>query len=432
MRQTYEILEGRLETAEALIVKANKRASKVGASPISMKVLRTFDKPYNRINDDGTTTHFVVRYAEVEIEGETPKFAGWEFLAALDHSHETGTVVRAVPGATVPEKYWSALPACDHCQENRRRKDTYVVQHEDGTIKQVGSTCIQDFLGGQDPQVAISNLNTWNTICGFFNSEDGAYDGPCSRGELRVGTLNFLQAAVADIRINGFLGTAKARETEKESSSQRIASYFFPVEGEERRAKEFWGTITDKDIEDAKSLIEWASTLQIRIDDSFLNNVKIVCGSTSLQRRDFGIAAASVTAYNREVSRRLELSREATVSQYVGEIGKRDVFTLTLVALKSWQSDYGVTHFHKFLDASGNVVIWFGSTTLLIDGPEFTCPLEVGQSVTVKASVKAHNEREGVKQTIVTRVAVHVPKVKKVRTKSENVPTIDPNTVKSV
>jgi acyl dehydratase len=68
-------------------------------------------------------------------------------------------------------------------------------------------------------------------------------------------------------------------------------------------------------------------------------------------------------------------------------------------------------------------VIWFGSKTLFHD-VEWSRPLEINDSIAVKASVKAHNEREGVKQTIVTRVAEHFPKAKTPRAKKTETPVI--------
>jgi hypothetical protein len=412
MKKTYEILASLFESAFLVVTKANKRAAKIGAAPITMTTVRFFEKTFYR---EGLLEKvpYIVRYVEVEIEGETPKFAGWTFLAVLDHSHETGTVVRAAPEAVIPEQFWAAKPVCEHCRENRRRKDTYIVQHDDGTIKQIGSTCIQDFLGGQDPQVAIAALKNLTEICGFLGGagdEDG-FGGP--RGEFRVETSYWLRASVAEIRMNGFLGNAKARDEGKESSSSRISSYFFGTEFEEReRASQFWSQVTDEDGEVASKLVEWTKTLQVRADDSFLNNVKIVASSSSLGHKDFGIATASVIAYNREISRRAEAAHDAAYSQYVGEVGKRQVFEATLVVLKSWDGDYGMTFFHKFIDATGNVMVWFGSGNLYHFGAD---EVKVGEKVTFKATVKAHNDRQGVRQTILNRCAGYAPPTPKVR-----------------
>jgi hypothetical protein len=48
-----------------------------------------------------------------------------------------------------------AAAICEHCRLRRRRTRTYVVVHaESGEVRQVGSGCLRDFLGGHDPERA--------------------------------------------------------------------------------------------------------------------------------------------------------------------------------------------------------------------------------------------------------------------------------------
>ena len=52
-----------------------------------------------------------------------------------------------------PEAFGTAW--CEHCGLRRRRKATFVVVHVDsGELRQVGSGCLRDFLGGHDPDRA--------------------------------------------------------------------------------------------------------------------------------------------------------------------------------------------------------------------------------------------------------------------------------------
>ena len=54
------------------------------------------------------------------------------------------------------------------------------------------------------------------------------------------------------------------------------------------------------------------------------------------------------------------------------------------------------TDTHTTVDADGNVVVYKGSTTVG----------EKGETVTLKATIKDHGEREGVNQTIIARPKV--------------------------
>lgn len=80
-------------------------------------------------------------------------------------------------------------------------------------------------------------------------------------------------------------------------------------------------------------------------------------------------------------------------SQHIGTLGKREVFSLTIQWVKYFDSAFGTLCIHGLKDTNGNVVIYKGSK----------CLGEKGEAITVKATIKEHAEREGIKQTIITR-----------------------------
>ena len=81
---------------------------------------------------------------------------------------------------------------------------------------------------------------------------------------------------------------------------------------------------------------------------------------------------------------------------HVGVVGKREVFTLTLDRLVSLDGVYGTSYIHICHDDAGNKVVYKG-TNLLTN--------EKGARFTVKATVKEHGERDGIKQTMISRPA---------------------------
>jgi hypothetical protein len=76
-------------------------------------------------------------------------------------------------------------------------------------------------------------------------------------------------------------------------------------------------------------------------------------------------------------------------------VGKREVFALTIQRVIPIEGQYGVSYIHILKDKADNVVIYKGTKVLG----------EAGEFVTVKATVKEHGEREGVKQTKIARPA---------------------------
>jgi len=93
--------------------------------------------------------------------------------------------------------------------------------------------------------------------------------------------------------------------------------------------------------------------------------------------------------------RKAKYAAQDANSQHIGTVGKREVFTLTVTWVKYFEGAFGATYIHGLKDAAGNVVIYKGSK----------CLGQKGDSISVKATVKEHGEREGVKQTILTRPA---------------------------
>jgi superfamily I DNA/RNA helicase len=77
---------------------------------------------------------------------------GWTFVAAIRH-REGESIVQLLPGNQLPEKYHYSDAKCDQCKKNiPTRKSTFIVCHENGDVKQVGSTCLKDFLGHPNPE----------------------------------------------------------------------------------------------------------------------------------------------------------------------------------------------------------------------------------------------------------------------------------------
>lgn len=154
----YKVAEANLRTLTAKLNRLSAKLVKIGGSPITFKVTDTVDE---RQQADATK---LTRYYNLEVNGDTPKHNGWEFLATIVHTDE-GNIIRSVPGYIAPVDIRDKASLCEHCNTRRVRRDTYVVRHTDGTTKQVGSTCLQDFL-----QVAPGRLTKAAEI--LFNAFD--------------------------------------------------------------------------------------------------------------------------------------------------------------------------------------------------------------------------------------------------------------------
>jgi hypothetical protein len=106
-------------------------------------------------------------------------------------------------------------------------------------------------------------------------------------------------------------------------------------------------------------------------------------------------AAAVVRIATENAARREErmaARREADLkSQHIGAVGERREFEITCNKTLEFNGRFGVTYLN-ICKQGDDVVIYKGSN-----------PLKQGEAIRVKATIKAHDEREGVKQTIISR-----------------------------
>jgi len=110
---------------------------------------------------------------------------------------------------------------------------------------------------------------------------------------------------------------------------------------------------------------------------------------TVLAMIERGEARVAERAKAREEARQADADK----SGWVGEVGERRVFNLTIRMVIAMEGQYGYSYLHVMHDADGNVVVYKGTN----------CLGEKGDAVSVKATVKEHDVRDGVRQTKISR-----------------------------
>lgn len=107
--------------------------------------------------------------------------------------------------------------------------------------------------------------------------------------------------------------------------------------------------------------------------------------------------AAVASILEKEVARKAEMRERDANSVHIGTVGKRETFRLTLTGTYEAETMYGLQRVHFMKDEAGNVVIYKGTKWL---------EMAKGDIANVAASVKYHGERDGIKQTFITRAKV--------------------------
>lgn len=147
--QTYEVIELHYNSLKKKITSLARRAAKLGAVPLALTVLDTYWKEHKGAR---------LKVYKVRVVGDMPDTNGWSFVAQLSHREEANIIRRRDNAAVSDEAllaYRSGGANCGHCDVKRMRHQTYVMHHEEtGETIQVGSSCLEQFLGGT-PKAAL-------------------------------------------------------------------------------------------------------------------------------------------------------------------------------------------------------------------------------------------------------------------------------------
>ena len=347
----------------------------------------------------------VRRYHLVTITGPSPILNGWVFVGAIDVIRDDsgtvlGNMVRTLPERTMPEVYRTAKPHCDHCGIDRRWKSTYIVLHEDGTYSQVGRQCLKDFTGHKSPEALASMAEVLMELSGLMDiaEEDNYEGGSGGRGKERFSVKAILTHVAAIVRTDGWVSKRYSEESGRTSTVTTLRSWLYASPKEsEWFVKRY--DINENDRKTATDTLEWLVSLSERADtlSDYEHNLSLFGLAGSVEDKAFGLVASAIPAFMRAHEREVFVKKQRLVSNYVGEVGKRQEMTLTVVSLQYIDSDYGTRTMCKYIDEAGNVIIWWTSNAI---------ETELDTVIRAKVTVKKHDEYSGVKQTTVSRLTV--------------------------
>lgn len=415
---TYHVPERNLERLKNEIAKLNKRATKLGVPLITITVGAFRDVPIPQ-DELAITPQRFMRIFEVEVVGETPKFAGWTFGATIEHTDE-GNVLRKCPGIEVEmTSYRECRPACDHCRVNRYRRDTFVVLHDDGTLKQIGRNCLRDFLGHANPEVLAKQAElmlSLGELCSMSEDDDGFGRERGGSVDRRVSLLEFLGHVAQFALLHGFMTGKQARERSDAqghpvpSTSGRAWDNMFPTREDIQAGRVI--EITEQAKQLAQTAIDFvceqfSETPRETLND-FQHNMLVIASCVSIEPRNSGLAAYLIAFYQRETERQATLAREqsqAAASAYFGELKKR-YRNVTLKFVNSFElgeSQWGIRSLHKFVDAAGNVFVWMTGNAVWNAAGQIAV---MNEDLTMDFTVAEHKDFRGTKQTVITRCKV--------------------------
>lgn len=395
----FDILLERREQLLEKLSKLAKKARRYGAEGIEWTVSEPFERVEVRVEWDGSKRKVRRTYVNVKVSGPAPRVGPYTFLARIEHT-KAGNIVDLVPGQELPDlRYRTAAAHCDHCHTARDRKETFLVRHEDGTLAQLGRSCLRDYLGTDNPAHIAWRFQWEREARGTLADEEREGRG----GKLYFSTSEVIALTLAAVRIWGWCSKGQAQNTDEliPTISYVEAVLYQETKGrsgqptEERKRLE--AELRPEDKVEAEVIRSWASAGGAGSGD-YAHNLAILCGQDEIEPKRASFVASAVAAKARADEAELRRTRELQAnkdSQWLGAEGERlKDLLVTFENQRTIAGGFGNTYLMKFRDEAGNIVSWFSSVCFSV---------RPGEQLKLTGTVKAHNEYKGVRETVLTR-----------------------------
>lgn len=375
------IFANRLDDLQHAVSKYAKKAQRAGLEAPALTIIDQYAKSITVYEADPITQtqhkrgEMVIDVVEIDISFPPYKLGDYKPAAVIDHTTATGgagnMIYKLDPAENIPQEYRTAPAFCEHCRTRRNRAKTVLLRNARGELKQVGTDCLSEFTGVTEFDI-LRNMEAVNSILLEADSESGYYSGGSSN---HVDTMLYLQKCIHLTTAAGY--------------NKNIKNKALDVKPEE---------ITEADKDNAQKVLEYFRGNEF--DDEFLYNIK-----TQLQHdytRPFnGFIAYAYTAYIKETERqqrRQEAAESRAKSDYYGTAGER-IKNIQVIGrvIAGYETIYGYTYIYEFRDTENHIFIWKTSSHFKTDDSG-------SYSGRIAATIKEHNEYNGTKQTILTRV----------------------------
>lgn len=371
-----------------------KRANKLGFNTIEYT-----DHGYAEKKVKGK----IIPCRRITVIGEPPVINGWHFVAKLEHiSEETNStlILRAGQNSVDLQQFKDCQPNCEHCKVNRNRKSTFVLYNPNANaLKQVGSSCLGDFLKTDSPQKAAAYAELLLEVDNLLGVVDDELDSDEENASRNTGYLaldEVLAHTLSHLSSNGYISRASAAEQRLVPTATYIEKsiYTTPI------------SALNFNQEELDTILAWlkSDALQERTSGSeFFYNIQTLAEAKWVPVNRLGLAVAIVPAYQNFIKQHEKIAN-APKSEYLGTPGEKlTQLKVKLNGTHSFNTNWGLNTLYFFEDEQGNKISWNNSGQGL--------SARKGESFHITGTVKQHKLYRDQEQTVLQRVTAHEDKL---------------------
>ena len=418
--RVFRVPVGAVADIEKIVARAQRAVTRLGGEPPHMHLAGERDD--TREIAAGLTVGRRLRDIVLDC-GDIHAGDGWRFVAVMTQStidDERTNVIRRLPGETSTDltAFHTAAPVCEHCGLRRRRNETFIVQGPDGAVRQVGRSCLTDYIGADTPEKAARHAELILGTVEEIDKISRASGPPRSRlkdpEEASVGVeydsagrpvvpsltdgnvetegtydpVQYLAFAAASVRRDGFVSRRDEREKGVTATATDARKRFFAA----LRGDTTTSLPDAADVTYAQDAVRWArdmiSAKPAAQRTPFESSV-LAMTDGRVTHQQLPTVAAVLGMYEREQDRRAKAA--ASPSRHVGTLKEMHDTVVTVTRKTYRDRDFGQQTYYMLRDQDGNEIRWYSSAR---------AEMEEGGTYRLRGRISKHTEWQGVPQTV--------------------------------
>lgn len=385
-----------LPSFEGEIASLIKRANKLGVTaPVMIKTGRCENRARTSYVIEGNFpavgATWMEEFVEITLVAQRVVLpGGWRIIGRLESTLDGKMVV--VSGAVdveIPAEWRTAqgIKECDHCNTERNRTHTIVLQDAAGKMIKVGSACVRDFTGSKNDPILLADIAAQIDRVINMSADDFDREGGGSGRILTFDIESSLRLAAQCVLDGTYISGSVAYDTNRVSTAAKIR--LFALNNL---------VVTDEAIALAAATLQWVRSLT-DVSSEYMKNLTalVANGAERVLSQHLGLLVSAIPTYQRALAD-AQKEKLPEIDAHLGTVGEKVETQGWLVNVVPVESLYGTSLLHILRTVEGHNLAWFCSGAR----PE----VNVGDKVYIYGTVKAHDVRNGKKQTGLTRAVL--------------------------